>query len=170
MAGHRRTPEFTAWAEQAQPRLYRQAVLLTGDVDAASDLVQNTLVRLYLAWPRVETPGAYAHRTMVRAFLETRRKVRREADLHQVRDPGTAERDPAQALTVRAALAELPPRMRAAVVLRYWEDLSVDQAAAALGCSPGTVKSNTSRGLDKLRAALGEAFSERVTTPGEERP
>lgn len=170
MAGHRRAPEFTAWAEQAQPRLHRQAVLLTGDVESASDLVQSTLVKLYLAWPRVETPGAYAHRTLVRTFLETRRKVRREADLHQVRDPGMAERDPAQALTVRAALAQLPPQMRAAVVLRYWEDLSVEQTASALGCSTGTVKSNASRGLDKLRVALGDAFSERVSTPDEEQP
>ena len=68
-------------------------------------------------------------------------------------------------LTVRAALAELPPRMRAVVVLRYWEDLSVEQTAAALGCATGTVKSTASRGWPSCATCLGEAFDERVTSP-----
>ena len=69
---------------------------------------------------------------------------------------------PEQALTVLAALAELPPRMRSVVVLRYWEDLSVEDTAAALGCSTGTVKSSSSRGLAQLRLLLGDAFEERL--------
>ncbi len=161
----RRADEFAAYAEQAQQRLFRQAVLLTGNADSARDLVQSTLVKLYVAWPRIDTPAAYAQRTMVRTFLDGRRKERREADLHRPIDPGKAEPDPAQALTVRQAIAALPPRMRAVVVLRYWEDLTVDQTASALGCSSGNVKSTASRGLDRLRDLLGDAFAERTSTP-----
>ncbi len=155
---------FTAYAEQAQRRLFRQAVLLTGDPDAARDLVQSTLVKVYVAWPRIDTPGAYTQRTMVRTFLDGRRKERREADLHRPIDPGRAEPDPVQGVTVRQAIAALPPRMRAVVVLRYWEDMSVEQTATALGCTAGTVKSTASRGLDRLRELLGDAFAERTST------
>ncbi|WP_245993830.1 SigE family RNA polymerase sigma factor [Nocardioides immobilis] len=168
MGRRARADEFTAYAGQAQQRLFRQAVLLTGEAESARDLVQATLVKLYVAWPRIDTPGAYAQRTMVRTFLDGRRKERREAELHRPIDPGRAEPDPAQALTVRQAIAALPPRMRAVVVLRYWEDLTVDQTAAALGCSSGNVKSTASRGLDRLRDLLGDAFAERTSTPAAE--
>ncbi len=168
MAGQGRTEGFSNWAEQAQQRLYRQGVLLTGDTHAARDLVQATLVKMYVAWPRIDTPGAYAHRIMVRTFLEGRRREQRERELHRSVDVVRLDGDPAHALTIRDALAELAPRMRAVVVLRYWEDLSVEQTAAALGCSTGNVKSTASRGLDRLRVLLGDAFSERVTTPTEE--
>jgi RNA polymerase sigma-70 factor (sigma-E family) len=164
MGRRARADEFTAYAEQAQLRLFRQAVLLTGDPDSARDLVQATLVKVYLAWSRIDTPAAYAQRTMVRTFLDGRRKERREAELHRPIDPGRATPDPVQALTVRQAIAALPPRMRAVVVLRYWEDLTVDQTAAALGCSSGNVKSTASRGLDRLRELLGDAFAERTPT------
>lgn len=163
-----RAEEFTAYAEQAQQRLFRQAVLLTGDADAARDLVQATLVKLYVAWSRIDAPAAYAQKTMVRTFLDSRRKARRETELHRPIDPGRAEPDPAQSLTVRQAIACLPPRMRAVVVLRYWEDLSVDQTATALGCSTGNVKATASRGLDRLRDLLGDAFAERTTSPAAE--
>ncbi|KRA38702.1 MULTISPECIES: SigE family RNA polymerase sigma factor [unclassified Nocardioides] len=168
MAGTGRADGFSTWAEQAQQRLYRQGVLLTGDPHSARDLVQATLVKMYLAWPRIDTPGAYAHRTMVRTFLEGRRREQRERELHRAVDVRPSDTDHAHALTVRAALAELAPRMRAVVVLRYWEDLSVEQTAAALGCSTGNVKSTASRGLDRLRVLLGDAFAERVTTVTEE--
>lgn len=154
-----RSGEFTDFAAQAQDRLFRQAVLLTGDREAAHDLVQNTLVKMYVAWPRVESPAAYAQRTMVRTFLDDRRKVRREAELWRPIDGRATEHDPAQTVTVREAIASLPPRMRAVVVLRYWEDLPVDRVADLLGCSPGTVKSSASRGLDHLRVLLGETVA-----------
>ncbi len=163
MRTDRRHDEFAAFAAGARTRMHRQAVLLTG-IDAAPDLVQTTLVKMYVAWPRIDNPTAYAHRTMVRAFLDGRRKRQREADLHRAVDTGRAPEDPAQALTVRAAIAELPPRMRAVVVLRYWEDLSVEQTASALGCSTGNVKSTASRGLDRLRDLLGDAFTDRIPT------
>jgi len=161
----RRHAEFTAFAQAAQQRLFRQGYLLTGSRETAQDLVQSTLTKMYVAWPRIDNPPAYAYRTMMRGFLELRRRSDRERELHDLPDGAPAMRDPDQVLTVRAALAELPPRMRAVVVLRYWEDLSVQQTATALGCTTGTVKSTASRGLAQLRELLGEAFEERVPSP-----
>ncbi len=167
----RRHAEFTAFAATAQQRLFRQGYLLTSSREAAQDLVQTTLTKMYVAWPRIDNPSAYAYRTMVRGFLEVRRRSDRERELHDLADGARPQSDPAHVLTVRAALAELPPRMRAVVVLRYWEDLSVEQTATALGCTTGTVKSAASRGLAQLRELLGEAFDERVaTTSNEEKP
>ena len=137
MAERRRDAEFAEFATIEQQRMYRRARLLTGDAHAAQDLVQATLVKLYVAWPGVEQPAAYAHRVLVRTFLDGRRRSRRERELLALADPQRSERDPDRVVTVLGALAELPPRTRAAVVLRYWEDLSVDQAAVALGCAPG---------------------------------
>jgi RNA polymerase sigma-70 factor (sigma-E family) len=161
----RRHEEFTQFAATAQQRLYRQGYLLTGSREASQDLVQATLTKMYVAWPRIENPSAYAYRTMLRGFLEIRRRSGRERELHDLPDGAPPRSDPAHALTVRAALAELPPRMRAVVVLRYWEDLSVEQTATALGCTTGTVKSTASRGLAQLRELLGEAFDERAPSP-----
>ena len=162
MADRRRDSEFAEFAATEQQRMYRRARLLAGDADAAQDLVQTTLVKLYVAWPRVEEPAAYASRVLLRTFLDGRRRSQRERELHALPDPRRAEADPARVVTVLGALAELPPRTRAAVVLRYWEDLSVEQAAAVLGCSAGTVKSLSSRGLERLRELLHETFEERV--------
>jgi len=162
MADRRRDGEFAEFAATEQQRLYRRARLLAGDADAAQDLVQTTLVKLYVAWPRVEEPAAYASRVLLRTFLDGRRRSQRERELHALADHGRAETDPARVVTVLGALADLPPRTRAAVVLRYWEDLSVEQAAVALGCSTGTVKSLSSRGLERLRELLHDTFEERT--------
>jgi RNA polymerase sigma-70 factor (sigma-E family) len=162
MADRRRDAEFAEFATIEQQRMYRRARLLTGDAHAAQDLVQATLVKLYVAWPGVEQPAAYAHRVLVRTFLDGRRRSRRERELLALADPQRSERDPDRVVTVLGALVELPPRTRAAVVLRYWEDLSVDQTAVALGCTAGTVKSLSSRGVERLRELLQEAFEERV--------
>ena len=163
VADRGREPAFTEFAADAQQRLYRRAYLLAGEREAALDLVQSTLTALYVAWPRVIDPAAYAHRTLLRSFLATRRRGIKERErLERLPTrPGPAPA-PEQTLTVLAALARLPPRMRSVVVLRYWEDLSVEDTAAALGCSTGTVKSSASRGLAHLRLLLGEAFEERV--------
>jgi RNA polymerase sigma-70 factor (sigma-E family) len=159
----RRDAAFTEFAAAAQQRLFRQAYLLAGDREAALDLVQTTLTALYVAWPRVTNPPAYAHRTLVRAFLATRRRAVQERErLERLPERPAADPDPEGAMTVLAALGRLPDRMRSVVVLRYWEDLSVEDTAAALGCSTGTVKSSSSRGLAHLRELLGEAFEERV--------
>jgi RNA polymerase sigma-70 factor (sigma-E family) len=162
MADRRREREFAEFAATEQQRLYRRARLLAGDADAAQDLVQATLVKLYVAWPRVDDPAAYASRVLLRTFLDGRRRLQRERELHALADPRRPDVDPARVVTVLGALAELPPRARAAVVLRYWEDLSVEQAALVLGCSAGTVKSLSSRGLERLRELLHESFEERT--------
>ena len=162
MADRRRDSEFAEFAATEQQRMFRRARLLAGDADTAQDLVQTTLVKLYVAWPRVDEPAAYASRVLLRTFLDGRRRSRRERELHALPDPRRSETDPARVVTVLGALAELPPRARAAVVLRYWEDLSVEQAAAVLGCSAGTVKSLSSRGLERLRELLIDTFEERV--------
>lgn len=173
MFGGRPEAGFTEFVTEAQQRLYRQAYLLCGERHDAQDLVQATLVKLFLAWRRVDNPYAYAQRTMVRTFLAERRRLRRQQELHRLAGPASSpanDADVGTRRTVLDALAALPPRMRAVVVLRYWEDLSVEQAAAALGCSTGTVKSSSSKALTHLRDLLGETFAEQATTLQETRP
>jgi RNA polymerase sigma-70 factor (sigma-E family) len=146
-------------------------LLTAGDAELAEDLVQTALVKVYVSWHRVlGEPAAYARRVLVNCFVDHRRKpaVRREQATDEVPDTvapaGPAALDPA----LVAALAELPARMRAAVVLRHVHDLSVEETAALLGCSTGTVKSQTARGLDKLRAHLEpQNDAQPVPTPGE---
>jgi RNA polymerase sigma-70 factor (sigma-E family) len=138
--------------------LLRYATLLTAsDSHLAEDLVQTTLVRLYLAWPRARRTNldAYARRALLNALIDEKRRpfARREHPVEQLPD----ERQAAPADVSEAvldALAQLPPGMRAVVVLRHIEGLNVEETAAAVGTSPGNVKSQTARGLDKLRAAL----------------
>jgi RNA polymerase sigma-70 factor (sigma-E family) len=160
--------EFERYAQARQHHLYRTAYLLCGDRDRAQDLVQTTLVALLRSWRRArlaENPDAYAKKALVRAFLAEQRKLRREASLrHLVED---REPDPAAApdhadlrLVIMQALATLPPKPRAMVIMRYWEDLSVDQTAELLGCSEGNVKSQCARALTKLRSLLGDRFTE----------
>jgi RNA polymerase sigma-70 factor (sigma-E family) len=158
--------DFAAYAHTRQQHLYRTAYLLCGDPDRAQDLVQTTLVSLLRSWRRArlaENPDAYAKKVLVRAFLAERRKLRREADLHAYAAHGAAtERDdgPELRIVVLEALRALPPKPRAMVILRYWEDLSVEETAAVLGCSTGNVKSQCSRSLAKLRAVLGDRFAD----------
>lgn len=155
--------EFTSFAASALPQLRRTAFLVCGDWHRAEDAAQEALIRTYRSWRRVERREgllAYARRTAVRVLVdESRRPWRRErtggnADLdHQVADPAQAyvEQD-----AVLHALSSLSPRRRACVVLRYYHDLSVAETARALGCSEGTVKSQTSDALKALRPLVGE--------------
>lgn len=153
---------FTEFAEAARPRLRSTAYLLCGDWHAASDHVQEGLIRVYVAWPRLVRNGgelAYARKAVVSAFLDSVRR-RSSSELPSEPDPRVASgEDVASEVTARqalfAALAQLPQRQRACVVLRYFDDLSVADTAAALGCSEGNVKSQTSRGLDSLRSMFG---------------
>jgi RNA polymerase sigma-70 factor (sigma-E family) len=148
------------WVTEHRPRLVRTATLLTaGDRHLAEDIVQTTLTRLYLAWPRIrhaDGPSAYVRRSLVNALIDERRRPfwRRErahAELPETPDPYAAEASD----ELEAALAGLPAGMRAAVVFRHVHDLSVAETAAALNCSEGNVKSQTARGLERLRTALG---------------
>jgi RNA polymerase sigma-70 factor (sigma-E family) len=155
--------DFSAFAVSRWPGLVRLAFGLTGDRWAAEDLAQATLARAYVAWRRVsraDDPDAYLRRILVNA---SNRRFRRRRVTEQPGDPPeTAVEDPAELVSDRAvllaALRQLPARQRAVVVLRYWEDLTDTQIAATLGCSPGTVRSQLSRALAKLREspALGE--------------
>ena len=133
--------------------------LASGDRHQAEDLVQTALMRLYVAWPRVrtETVDAYARKAMLNALIDDRRRpfARHERTSSEVPDVAFEDAPPTETeAAVFRALAEIPPRMRAAVVLRHLCDLSVSETAAALGCSEGTVKSQTARALAQLRAAL----------------
>jgi RNA polymerase sigma-70 factor (sigma-E family) len=138
----------------------RTAFLLSGDWYLADDLVQETLTRMYVVWPRVSAagdPGAYARRVLLNLHTDHRRRpAQRELVVQSVPDvvaAGPSESsDERQALL--AALMQVPPGQRAVLVLRFWEDLSVEQAAAVLGTSVGNVKSQTSRGLVALREAV----------------
>jgi RNA polymerase sigma-70 factor (sigma-E family) len=155
--------DFSAFVVSRWPGLVRLAFGLTGDRWAAEDIAQATLARAYVAWRRVsqaDDPDAYMRRILVNT---SNRRFRRHRVAEQPGDPPeTAVEGPADLVGERAALLtalrQLPPRQRAVVVLRYWEDLTDAQIAAALGCSPGTVRSQLSRALAKLREdpALGE--------------
>lgn len=149
---------FRAFALSRRPALRRTAFLLCGDWHQADDLVQTSLVKLYVAWPRVragEPPDAYVHRILVRCFLDERRRPwRRESSVEAVADDRAVERPEDELLDLRTALGSLPRRQRATLLLRFWLDLSVAQTADALGCSEGTVKSQTARALSTLRELL----------------
>ena len=146
----------------------RTAYLLCGNWAQAEDLTQTAFAKLYAVWPRVRDRGvadSYLRRIVTRAHVaEHRRPWRRERPAADVPDvAGVAVGSTDERVVLLAALAHVPPRQRACLVLRYFEDCSVEETAAALGCSAGTVKSNTSRGLDALRAVLGDVRPDLVT-------
>jgi RNA polymerase sigma-70 factor (sigma-E family) len=151
---------FRAFALSRRPTLRRTAYLLCSDWHQADDLVQTALVKLYVAWPRIrasEPPDAYAHRILVRCYLDERRRPwRRESPVDVVDANAAVERAEDEMLDLRSALARLPRRQRATLLLRFWLDLPVAQTAEALGCSEGTVKSQTARALTTLRELLGD--------------
>jgi RNA polymerase sigma-70 factor (sigma-E family) len=152
--------EFVQYATAASGRLRRTAFLLCGDWHTAEDLTQTTLTKVFAAWRRIshrDAVNAYAMRTLLNTYLaESRRKRPTEVLTGQLPEQAADAPGPELRLAVLAALAMLPPKARAVVVLRYWADLSVDQVAGLLGCSPGNVKSQSARALDKLRLLLDD--------------
>lgn len=136
------------------------AYLMCGDWHRAQDLVQTTFVKLYRAWNRIsghETLDAYTRRILVRTFLDDARRgwFRRE----EVTDEPAETIAPAAGSTedrivLLRALARVPRRQRAVLILRYWEDLSIEDTARAMRCSAGTVKSQAARGLQTLRGLV----------------
>ena len=152
---------FVEFAEAVRGKLRRTAYLLCGDWDQASDHVQEGLIRVYVAWPRLTRAGreyAYARKAVVSAFLDhARRRSSTEVPAESDRDVPSGQ-DVAESVALRtalmSALTELPSRQRACVVLRYFDDLSVADTAAVLGCTEGTVKSQTSRALASLRSTF----------------
>jgi RNA polymerase sigma-70 factor (sigma-E family) len=156
-----RDDDFTAYVQARLAWLRRVAYLLCQDWQRADDLVQTAITSLYVHWRRartMESIDGYARTILVRAFLSERRGgwARRVTLVAQMPDPAAPVPDAAGALDVRAALASLPPRQRATLVLRFYCDLNVDQSARVLGCSAGTVKSQTAKALAGLRRSLGE--------------
>jgi RNA polymerase sigma-70 factor (sigma-E family) len=154
-----RDAEFSEFVAARQTHLRRIAYAVCGDWHQADDLLQTALVKLYVAWPRLRREGreeAYVRRIIVRANIdEHRRPWRRERAGLEGHDPSARE---ALAFEERSAMFEalqsLPVMQRKTVLLRHWLGLSVDETARELGISPGTVKSHTSRGIEKLQEAL----------------
>jgi len=135
------------------------AFLLCGDWHRAEDLVQAAFTKLYTHWHRVarhESLDPYVRQVLIRTFIDDgrrgwwRRERTRDTPIEQAAAPGSAD----DRLMLLQALAGVPPRQRAVLVLRYWEDMSVEETAAVLGCTAGTVKSQAARGLDALRTLM----------------
>ncbi len=159
--------EFERFAADNADALLRSAYLMAKDRGEAEDLVQECLLRLARRWPRVrcmEHPGAYARRVLFNLILDGgAKRARRRSEL--LADPTADTLASVARATVALethaelvhALAGLSPRQRAVLVLRYFADLPASEVAMILDCSPGTVKSSTSRGLERLRQALGSA-------------
>ncbi|MFD3929332.1 SigE family RNA polymerase sigma factor [Streptomyces sp. NPDC058614] len=151
---------FETFARASQRRLYRTAYLLCGDTDTARDLTQTTLAKMFQHWQRASAADhieAYARTVLTRTYLAERRRRLRDLLAHSRPAPRPAPDNADLRVTLMSALAALPPRARAMVVLRYWEDQSVESVAELLKCSESTVKSQCSRSLARLRAQLGEA-------------
>ena len=160
--------EFERFVEASADRLLRAASLITWDVAEAEDLVQECLLRVARRWPRVrkmDHPTAYARTVLVHLALdEGKHRTRRRAELAEAAAVPLDQHQDDAAIHVLGrveasadlmqALAALPPRQRVALVLRYFEDLSEADTAEAMGCSVGTVKSTTSRALERLRTLV----------------
>jgi RNA polymerase sigma-70 factor (sigma-E family) len=175
-----RDAEYTEYVSARLPALRRLAVVLCQDWQRADDLVQATITKLYVHWGRASAADhvdAYARAVLVREFVHERRSswVRRVSLSGGVTDREVTDRPAAAvdhdaALDLRAAVAALPPRQRSTLVLRFYCDLNVDQSARLLGCSPGTVKSQTAKALNALRQALEPGpGAEGPARPGAER-
>jgi RNA polymerase sigma-70 factor (sigma-E family) len=149
--------DFEEFAVGAMPGLLRFGHLLTGDPVRGEELVQQALVSSWLRWGAIrhDQPHAYVRRAMVHAHTSWWRRSRRECALPQGYDAvARPEADFGERDRAFTALRQLPPRQRAVVVLRYYEDLSEAEIAEALGCSRGTVKSHTARAMKTLRTQL----------------
>src|SRR3954452_14891475 len=150
---------FTDFVSAQQSALLRLAILLAGDRGHAEDLVQIALMKCYRHWDRISRsgpPSAYVRRVLVTSHTSWRRRL---ATTEQVMETLPDQADPfgipdAEDEALRHALRSLPPRMRTALVLRFYEDLSEQRTAELMGCSASTVNTQTARGLTRLRDAL----------------
>ena len=155
-----RDDEFTAFVVEHGGRLLRTACLMTGDPGLGEDLVQTALAKAYGSWARVgraEQPVAYVRRIMVNSHLSWRRRLMStEQVLETLPEPGGGDHQAAHADSdeVRRALLQLSPRVRTAVVLRYFDDLSEAETARVMGCAASTVNNHVTKGLAALRVLL----------------
>ncbi|MET9830665.1 SigE family RNA polymerase sigma factor [Streptomyces sp. NPDC006385] len=160
--------EYAEFAVARAGHLYRSACLLTaGDTHLAEDLVQETLGRIYLRWGRVSrvgNPAGYAQTVLTRAFLaHQRRRSSTERATDAIPDRAAHDSghgDLSLRLTLLQALARLPVKDRAVIVLRYWEDRSVEETADAMNVSSAAVRTRCTRALGRLRELLGEDIGE----------
>ena len=156
-------PDFTAYATQAVPRLRDTAFLMCRDWHLADDLTQTALTKLYRAWPRVskvEDVDAYARKVLLRSYLDhRRRRWASEVVTSSLPEPSTSEPTDLR-LTLLDALGLLKPQDRAVIVLRYWEDYSVEQVASLLEIREGAVRTRSMRALAKLRTVLNEELAD----------
>lgn len=160
--------EFAEYFLARREAVRRMAFLICGDWYRADDLAQTAFVALHRRWRKVRDRGAldaYLRRTLVRAAIdESRRPWRREHSVNAVPEAPAPDEAPGEAVPTREALLDglrrVPPRQRAVLVLRFLEGLSVADVATTLRCSEGTVKSQTARGLDALREALGDGLDD----------
>jgi len=152
--------DFDQFVRDSSPGLLRTAYLLTGDRGHAEDVVQAALLQVARKWRRIRgEPMPYARRAVVNLAKNHRRdRFRRPRECTATIELCYAPPDGDVLLqqVLLPAVMDLPVRQRAALVLRYFQDLSVEQTAGVLGCSTGTVKSQTHHALSKLRAALGD--------------
>ena len=152
---------FEEYAGIAWPSLYRYAYLLAGNHADAEDIAQQTLVNAYRSWSRVkgsDSPAAYLCRMLTNTYVSQRRPKGRRLELltDAPPEPGHARvGGPEERMALWPHVKSLPPRQRAVIVLRYYEDLSEQEIADVLGCSRGNVKSTAHHALKALRAALG---------------
>lgn len=152
--------DFSEFVRQALPGLLRYGHMLTGNPHDAADLVQTVLEKLGSRWSSVVRktgdPVAYARKSMANAHISRWRRTRRESLIADLPDrPAEAAPDPFENEPLWEALRGLPPRQRAVMVMRYYDDLSEADIAAVLGVSRGTVKSQSSKAMATLRARLG---------------
>jgi RNA polymerase sigma-70 factor (sigma-E family) len=165
---NRRDEEFQAFVLDRRPALLRTSTALTGgDLHLAEDLVQKCLIKLYVSWSRVRSMHveSYARRALVHGLIDEKRAAFHRHERAWAEPPDEARSDvETQAFDRQLlwALGQLAPRMRAAVVLRHVEGLSTEEAAHALRCSTGTVKSQTARGLARLRELLCQEQHESI--------
>jgi RNA polymerase sigma-70 factor (sigma-E family) len=158
----REESEFREFVAARLAGLRRSAYLLCGDVHGADDLVSTTLAKLFRYWGRIsrlEHRDSYLRRMLVTTYLDERRRPwHNERPTDAVPEPAPVPAaEVVDRVTLLRLLDRLPPRRRAVLVLRFFEDLSVEQTAEALGCAAGTVKAHTHHGLAELRAMLGPA-------------
>lgn len=167
-----RDEDFIAFAAARWSTLYRLAYLLTVSAAAAEDLLQTSLEKAYVAWPRISTmdaPDAYVRKLMVNALVSDRRRKGARAEVLRDRLPEESTASPERGVLDHVQLwplvCALPARQRAVIVLRYYEDLTERETADVLGCSVGTVKSQCWDAMRALRRAMTAASELEGTAP-----
>ena len=172
MAADRSTAELEEFLAKRADHLLRTAVLLAGGREAGEDLLQTAVERLLQRWSRFDgDPEGYLRRTLCNLAIDGKRRAGRWRQKERLLRVDVRQVDPASDVDLRDALVRLllrlPARQRAALVLRYWEQLTDAEAAAVLGCAEGTVRSAVSRGLTRMRE-LAEEWNDAAALSGRE--